>query len=44
MEENVDVHNVLSHELCAVQLDLFYPNGVMRRTAKSNLLNVIEIK
>ena len=25
-------------------MDLFYPNGAMRHTAKSNLLNEIEIK
>ena len=28
----------------AVPLDLFYPNGTMRRNPKSNLLNDIEIK
>ena len=37
------MQNVSSRELCAVPLD---PNGGMsiRRTAKSNLLNEIEIK
>ena len=39
---DADVQNVLSCELCAVPLDLFYSNGAMRRTAKSNLLNEIE--
>ena len=43
-ERDVDVRNVLSRKLCAVLLDLFYPNGAMRRTAKSNQLNKIEIK
>ena len=44
-EQDVDVQNVLSRELCAILLDLFYPNGAMRHTAKSNLLlNEIEIK
>ena len=38
------MQNVLSRELCAVLLDLFYFNGVVRRTAKSNLLNKIKIK
>ena len=40
----MDVRNVLSRELCAVPLDMFYPNGAMRRTAKSNQWNKIEIK
>ena len=43
-EWGVGVHNVLSLELFIVPLDLLYPNGAMRRTAKSNLLNDIEIK
>ena len=43
-ERDVDVQNVLCRELCAVPLELFYPNGAMRRTPKSNLLNEIEIK
>ena len=38
------MQNVLSRELCTVSLDLFYPNGAIRRTANSNLLNKIEIK
>ena len=41
---DVDEQNILSHELCALPPDLFYPNGAMRRTPKSNLLNEIEIK
>ena len=36
--------NVLSGEICTVPLDLFYPKGAMRRTAKCNLLNEINIK
>ena len=40
-ERDFDVQNVLSRELCSVPLDLFYPNGARRRTAKSNLLNEI---
>ena len=43
-ERDVDVQNILFRELCAVPLDLFYSNGAMRLTAKSNLLNEIEIK
>ena len=43
-ERDIDVQIVLSSELCVVPLDLFYPNGAMRHTAKSNLLNEIEIK
>ena len=43
-EREVDVQNVLSRELCAVPLDLFCSNGAARHTAKSNLLNKIEIK
>ena len=43
-EWDVDLQNVLSHELCAVPLDLFYPNCAMRYSAKSKLLNEIEIK
>ena len=43
-ERDVDMQNVLSHELGAVPLALFYLNGAMRHTAKSNLLNEIEIK
>ena len=38
------MQNVLSHELCAVLLDLFYLYGAVRHTAKSNLLNEIEIE
>ena len=38
------MQNVLSHELCAVPLALFYSNGSMRHTTKSNLLNKIAIK
>ena len=38
------MQNVLSRVICAVPLDYFYPNGAMRRTAKSNLLLEIEIK
>ena len=38
------MQNVFSRELCTVPLDLFYPNGSMRRSAKSNLFNEIEIK
>ena len=38
------MQNILSRELCPVPLDLFYANGAMRHTAKSNLLNKIEIK
>ena len=51
-ERDVDVQNVLSSELCAFSalctfypvnfVDLFYPDGVMRHSAKSNLLNMIE--
>ena len=43
-ERDVDMQNVLSHKLSAVPLALFYPNGAMRHTAKSNLLNETEIK
>ena len=43
-ERDVDVHNVLSREPCVVPLDLFCLNGAVRYTAKSNLLNEIEIK
>ena len=53
MERNVGVQNFLSHELCAFCtlstfylmnfVDLFYPDGAMRHTAKSNMLNEIEI-
>ena len=43
-ERDGDVQNVLSCELCAVLLYLFYSNGAMICTAKSNLLNEIEIK
>ena len=35
------MQNVLSRELCAVPLDLFYSNGVVRHTTKSNWLNEI---
>ena len=48
------MQNVLSCELCAFGtfctfylvnfVDLFYPDGAMRHTAKSNTLNEIEIK
>ena len=38
------MQNVLTRELCTVSLDLFYPNGAIRCTANSNLLNKIEIK
>ena len=38
------MQNVLSRELCAVLLDLFYFNSAVRRTAKSNLLNKVKIK
>ena len=51
-ERDVDVQNILSRELCAFCnlctfylvnfVDLFYPDGAMRHTAKSNLLNEIE--
>ena len=37
------MQNVSSRKLCAVPLDLFYSNDVVRHTAKSNLLNEIEI-
>ena len=43
-EWDICVQNVLSCELCAVPLDLFYPNGAMGDTAISNLLHEIEIK
>ena len=43
-ERGVYVQNILSRELCTVPLDLFFPNGAMRHTAKSNILNDIEIK
>ena len=43
-ERDVDVQNVLSRELYFVLLNLIYSNGVVRHTAKSNLLNEIEIK
>ena len=43
-KRDVDMQNVLSRELCAVPLDLFYLNGALRHTAKSNLLNKIKIK
>ena len=43
-KRDVDVQNVLSLELYAVLLDLFYVNGAVRHTAKSNLSNEIEIK
>ena len=38
------MQNVLSLELYAVLLDLFYVNGAVRHIAKSNLSNEIEIK
>ena len=38
------MQNVLSRELCATPLDLFYSNGAVRHTAKSNLLNEIKTK
>ena len=38
------MQNVLIHELSAVPLALFYPNGAIRYTAKCNLLNKNEIK
>ena len=48
------MQNVLSCELCAFCalstsylvnfVDLFYPDGALRHTAKSNLLNEIKIK
>ena len=41
---DVGVQNVLSRGFCAVPLDLFYLNGDMRHTAKSNQLNEIGIK
>ena len=37
------MQNILFRERYAFSLDLFYPNGAMRRTAKSNLLNETEI-
>ena len=43
-EREVDMQNVLSRELCAVPLGLFYSNGAMSITAKSNLLNEMEVK
>ena len=43
-KRNVDVQSVLSRELYAVPLDLFYLNGAVRHTAKINLLNEIDIK
>ena len=43
-ERDGGVQNVLSCELCAVLLYLFYSNSAMICTAKSNLLNEIEIK
>ena len=36
--------NVLSGEFFTVPLDMLYPKGAMRRTAKCNLLNEINIK
>ena len=42
-ERGIDVQNVLSCELCAVPLDLLYPNGTIRHITKSNLLNEIVI-
>ena len=41
---DVKVQNLLSLELYAVLLDLFYVNGAVRHTAKSNLSDKIEIK
>ena len=38
------MQNILSYELSAVLLALFYPNDTIRHTAKGNLLNKIEIK
>ena len=38
------MQNVLSRELCAAPLDLFYSNDAVIHTAKSILLNEIEIK
>ena len=43
-EQDVDVQNLLSRNLWAIQLDLLYLNGAIKDTAKSNLLNEIEIK
>ena len=40
---HIDLQNVLSHELSAVPLALFYPNGDIRKTSKSKLLKEIEI-
>ena len=39
-KRDFDVQNVLSRELCAVPLDLFYLSGAVRHTAKSNLLRM----
>ena len=38
-ERDVDVQNVLSGELCAVPLEMFYPNGAV---AYCNLLGFTE--
>ena len=43
-EQDVDVQNLLPRNLWAIQLDLLYLNGAIKDTAKSNLLNEIEIK
>ena len=42
-DRHIDLQHVLSHELSAVPLALFYPNGEMRKTSKSKLLKQIEI-
>ena len=37
------MQNVISHKLSALSLELFCPNGDMRRTSKSKLLKEVEI-
>lgn len=39
---HVDMKSVLCHELSAVPLSIFHPNGEMRKTTKSNLLKELE--
>lgn len=42
VQRNIDLRNVLSHELSAVPLSLFRPTGEMRKTDKSQALHELE--
>ena len=41
---NIDLKSILTYELSAVPLSLFYTTGEMRKVAKSKLLHEIEMK